>query len=392
MAFLSNDTPTPDELVARARAIAPSLRARQDAGERTRQIPQANIDELIDAGLYRVLQPKRYGGLEHGLDTFVRLGVEVGAGCGSTGWVFSTGAQHQWQIGMYPVAAQDEVWGANPRAVAASSYAPTGIAVMTDGGYRVSGRWGFCSGVDVAQWMILGTQIARARDAKPHDGGYILVPKADLKIDDTWRVLGLRATGSKDVILDDVFIPTHRLITIAQALSGAPPGSAVNKGDLTKIPFFAAISICLCAALLGMGRGVVNEFIDAFRARQPGEDVAQTFEVRAGEAAASVDAAIALVLQDCREIMDTIASGRALNEAQRARNKGDLGFASKLVARASDLLFESASQNGLANHPHFHRMWRDIQAGTKHISMNFDMTMSLYGRVALGLPAGTAQF
>jgi len=306
--------------------------------------------------------------------------------------VFSTGAQHQWQIGMYPVAAQDEVWGANPRAVAASSYAPTGIAVMTDGGYRVSGRWSFCSGVDVAQWMILGTQIARARDAKPHDGGYILVPKADLKIDDTWRVLGLRATGSKDVILDDVFIPTHRLITIAQALSGAPPGSAVNKGDLTKIPFFAAISICLCAALLGMGRGVINEFIAAFRAKKPGAGVAQTFEVRAGEAAASVDAAIALVLQDCREIMDTIASGRALNEAQRARNKGDLGFASKLVARASDLLFESASQNGLANHPHFHRMWRDIQAGTKHISMNFDMTMSLYGRVALGLPAGTAQF
>ena len=113
--------------------------------------------------------------------------------------------------------------------------------------------------------------------------------------------------------------------------------------------------------------------------------------VRAGEAAASVDAAIALVLQDCREIMDTIASG-PLNEAQRARNKGDLGFASRLVARASDLLFESASQNGLANNPYFHRMWRDIQAGTKHISMNFDMTMSLYGRVALGLPAGTAQF
>ena len=108
MAFLSNDTPTPDELVARARAIAPSLRARQHDAERTRQIPQANIDELIDAGLYRVLQPKRYGGLEHGLDTFVRLGVEVGAGCGSTGWVYSTGAQHQWQIGMYPVEAQDE--------------------------------------------------------------------------------------------------------------------------------------------------------------------------------------------------------------------------------------------------------------------------------------------
>lgn len=392
MAVLSNDTPTPDELVARAHAIVPSLRARQDHAERTRQIPQANIDELIDAGLYRVLQPKRYGGLEHGLDTFVRLGVEVASGCGSTGWVFTTGAQHQWQIGMYPVQAQEDVWGANPRALAASSYAPTGLAVMTDGGYRASGRWSFCSGVDVAQWMILGIQISRSKDAKPHEGGYILVPKSDFTIDDTWRVLGLRATGSKDVILNDVFVPAHRMLTIAQALSGNPPGAEVNKGDLTKIPFFAAISICLCAALLGMGRGAVNEFIGAFRDRKTASGVTQTFEVRAGEAAASVDAAIALVLKDCEAIMQTIAAGRPLAEPQRARNKGDLGFAARLVARASDLLFELAGQAGLANHPYFHRMWRDIQAGTKHISTNFDMTMSLYGRVALGLPAGTAQF
>lgn len=390
--ILSNDNPSPDELVARARAVAPSLRARQDDAERTRQIPQANIDEMIDAGLYRVLQPKRYGGLEHGLDTFVRLGVEIGAGCGSTGWVFSTGAQHQWQIGMYPPQAQEDVWGANPRAVAASSYAPTGLAVMTDGGYRCSGRWSFCSGVDVAQWMILGTQIARGKDDKPHDGGYILVPKSDFSIDDTWRVLGLRATGSKDVILSDVFVPAHRLITIAQSLSGNPPGAEINKGDLTKIPFFAAISICLGAALLGMGRGALNEFVGAFKAKPPAKDLTQAFEVRAGEASAGVDAAIQLVLADCREIMDTIAAGKTLTEAQRARNKGDLGFATRMVARAADLLFESASLAGFANEPYFHRMWRDIQAGTKHISMNFDMTMSLYGRVALGLPAGTAQF
>ena len=390
--ILSNDNPTPEELIARARAAIPSLRARQEAAERNRQIPQANIDEMLDAGLYRVLQPKRYGGMEYGLDTFVKLGAEIGAGCGSTGWVFTTSAQHQWQIGMYPAAAQDDVWGANPRALAASSYAPTGMAVMTDGGYRCTGRWGFCSGVDVAQWMILGTQIATAKDEKPHDGGYILVPKSDFTIDDTWRVLGLRATGSKDVILSEVFVPAHRMLTIAQALSGSPPGAEVNTGDLTKIPFFAAISICLCAALLGMGRGAIAEFVAAFKAKPPPGGLTQTFEVRAGEAASSVEAAIALVVADCQGIMATIAAGRKLSDAQRARNKGDLGFATRLVARAADLLFESAGYAGLDREPYFHRMWRDIQAGTKHISMNFDMTASLHGRVALGLPAGTAQF
>ena len=394
------DVVSPDDLVARARAIALSLRERQADAERQRRIPQANIDEMLAADLYRVLQPRRFGGFEHGLDTFVRVVGEIAAGCGSTGWVFSTGAQHQWQIGMYPPLAQEDVWGRNPMAVAASSYSPTGVAVLDQDGYHVTGRWAFCSGVDVAQWMILGTMIARAAGEKPHDHGYILVPKSDFEIDDNWHVLGLRATGSKDVLMKDVFVPKHRILTVAQALSGTPPGAEINKGDLFKIPFFAAISICLCAAILGMAKGALEEYVAHFRrsaknaGRERSSDAVppQIVERHVGEAASGIDAACTLVLKDCREIMSTVASGERLAETHRARNKGNLGFAARLATRAVDTLFESDDGVGLRSDNRLQRVWRDIHAGAQHISVNFDAVGSLHGRVVLGLPAGTAQF
>lgn len=400
--IISGDAVTPDELVARARALVPDLRARQEETERQGRIPLVSIEEMQAAGLYRVQQPAHYGGFEFGLDTFVRVAMEIASGCGSTGWVFSTGAQHQWQIGMYPHQAQDEVWRDTPAALAGSSYAPTGTAVAADqGGFRVGGKWSFCSGVDIVQWMILGVRVKSAAEAEPSGAGFVLVPAKDYRIEENWDVLGLIGTGSHDIVLDDVFVPAHRMLTHQQALSGSPPGAGINRGDLFKVPFFAAISICLCAAILGMGQGAVEDYLIGMKARKTrGAAVSaprgiaefQTIQLRVGEASASVDAATELVLRDCRHIMATMAAGRALTEAERARNKGDLGFAVRLVVRAADALFESVGGMGLYNHNRVQRAWRDIHAAAKHISMNWDAVGSLYGRIRLGLPPGPAQF
>ena len=391
----------PDALVARARALVPDLRARQRETETNGKILAEAIESFHAAGLYRVLQPAQYGGYEYGLDVFVRVAMEIASGCGSTGWVFSTGAQHQWQIGMFPREAQDEVWKNSPTALAGSSYAPTGVAVAEPGGFRASGRWSFCSGVEICQWMILGIRIASADGAEPGGVGFVLVPKDAWRIEKNWDVLGLIGTGSNDLVLEDVFVPAHRMLTHEQAESGASPGALANGGDLSRIPFFAAISICLCAAILGMARGALDEYLESMKGRTSRGAAAgaakttadfTTIQVRVGEAAASIDAAQALVLRDCREIMETIAAGRTLTEAQRARNKGDLGFAVRLCVRAADLLFESVGGMGLHSSNHVQRAWRDIHAGAKHISMNWDAVGSLYGRVKLGLPAGHGQF
>lgn len=391
----------PDDLVARARGMVPNLRDRQEETETGRRVPLASIEEMLDAGLYRVSQPRHHGGLEYGLDTFVRVAGEIAAGCGSTGWVYSTGAQHQWQIGMFAPAAQDEVWREAPRTLAASSYAPTGVAIPEAGGFRLTGQWSFCSGVDICQWMILGVRIATARDAKPDGFGFVLVPAADYEIVPNWDVLGLRGTGSHDIGIDQAFVPAHRMLTHQETQSGTPPGAAINAGDLYKIPFFAAISVCLCSAILGMAQGALDIYLDETGGRMTrGAAIStpkpvaefQTTQLRVAEAAASIDAARALVLHDCRTLMATIADGRALSEAARARNKGNLCFAVKLCVRAADLLFDSVGGMGLHNRNRMQRSWRDIHAGAKHISMNWDAVGSLYGRVLLGLPPGPAQF
>jgi len=227
------------------------------------------------------------------------------------------------------------------------------------------------------------------------------VPRDDYRVEKNWDVLGLIGTGSNDVVVEDLFVPAHRMLTHEQAQSGKPPGAVINDGDLFKVPFFAAISDCLCAAILGMAQGALADYLADVKDRQTrGAAVGvtrsvadfMTIQLRVGEAAASIDAAQQLVLRDCRDIMNTIAAGNELTEAQRARNKGDLGFAVRLCVRAADLLFESAGGMGLYGHNRVQRGWRDIHSGAKHISMNWDAVGSLYGRIQLGLPPGPAQF
>ncbi|NBP73913.1 MAG: flavin-dependent monooxygenase [Alphaproteobacteria bacterium] len=390
-----------EDLVARAAALKPALRDRQRETERNRRVSDETIAEMKAAGLYKVIQPARYGGYEYDLWTFARCAAEIGAGCGSTAWIYATAAQHQWQIGMYDDAAQAEVWGDTPEAISASSYSPGGTAVEVDGGYRITGKWLYCSGVLNADWMILGARIAKDTDSEPHTQGYILVPKSDYSVEDNWDVVGLIGTGSNDVIIEDLFVPSHRMLTLDEALSGNPPGAAVNGNELWRIPFFAAISLCLCAPAMGMAQGALETYVEMIGVRKTrGAALSQpqsmadfpTIQVRVAEAAAAIDAAKMLVRRDCQDIMRIMAEGRELTVEERARNKGDLSFAVKLARQAVDLLYESVGGAGLSNDSKTQRYWRDVHSASKHISMNWDMCSTLYGRVLLGLPSGTAQF
>lgn len=386
-----------DELVGRAAALKPALRARQRETEHARRVPDESVADLRKAELYKVLQPARYGGFELDFWSFARCAAEVGAGCGSTAWVYSTAAAHQWQIGMFDDRAQRDVWEAG--AISASSYSPAGVAAATDGGYRLSGRWLYCSGVLNADWIILGVRVAA--DGRPDGQGYVLVPKSDFAVEDNWDVIGLVGTGSSDVLIDDAFVPAYRMLSLEDALSGKPPGAAVNRGDLWKVPFFAAITICLCAPAIGMAQGALETYLEevgtrktrgAALSRAVGMAEFPTIQARVAEAAATVDAARLLVRRDCRDILRVMAEGRPLTELERARNKGDLAFAVGLARQAVDLLFESVGGAGLSGDGLIQRYWRDLHAASKHISLNRDMCSTLYGRVALGLPSGTAQF
>jgi alkylation response protein AidB-like acyl-CoA dehydrogenase len=392
---------TPGDLIARAQAMIPKLRELQEKTEADRRVSDEVFEELLDAGFFRILLPRRYGGLEYGLDTFADVAFEVARGCGSTGWVHSVTSKYHLFLGMFPGEAQDEVWGENPRAVTAASFTPTGNVTKVDGGWKLSGKWMFSSGIDNCLWNIVGVNIVPDDGSEPTRKGYALARTSEFGIEDNWNVIGLAGTGSKNAYCEDLFIPDHRFLPLEDTLSGRPPGIQVNEGDIYRLPLFAAISISLCAPIMGMAQGAYDEFMAATTGRvtrgaalskpAPMAEI-PTIQLRVGEAAASIDAARLLVDRDCKAIMATLSAGEELTQLQRARNKGDLGFATQLCLKAVDRLFEASGGGGLFRHGRVQRFWRDAHAGAMHISMNWDAVGGLYGRVALGLPPGPAQF
>ena len=224
-----DDSALPDHeraLLERARALIPRLAERASACTAARMVPAETIAEYHEAGILRILQPQCFGGLQGRFSLFSRIVEELTFGCASSAWVYAVLAEHQWIIAQYPEQAQIDVWDADPLAVAASSLAPRAPAKKVAGGWRLSGKFPFSSGCDHAQWAILGAFLGAAGD--PHHIAYLLVPLAEIEIVDDWQVLGLAGTGSKSLVLHDVFVPEHRCVMVADLFAGTPPGASVH--------------------------------------------------------------------------------------------------------------------------------------------------------------------
>ncbi len=202
--------PALGDLVARAAAVGALVRERAEHTEADRRAPAEAIARMRDAGLLRIMQPAIYGGYEYGFDALVHAVGPVAAGCGSSGWVFSLYIVHQWLAATFPKQAQDEYWS-DPDPIMAGSYAPVGKAVPVDGGYRLAGNWSFTSGCDHAQWLLVGGMVPPAKEGAPPKPTFFLLPRADVRLDDNWFTMGLAGTGSKNTVVDNVFVPAYRI-------------------------------------------------------------------------------------------------------------------------------------------------------------------------------------
>ena len=391
----------PAVMIERARALVPVIRESQEKTEEKRRVSDDIFNQILDAGLFRMLMPRRFGGFEHGMDVFAEAAYEIARGCGSVGWVHSICSMYQYLLGMYPLETQEEIWADDPNGCTSASFTPTGTAVKVDGGYKISGSWAFCSGLDNCPWVLVAVNLIEDGKDEPSQRGYAVSRRRNFGIEDTWEVAGLAGTGSKTVYCEDLFIPEHFYLALEHTMSGSPPGTDVNPGLLFRIPAFQALSISVCAPILGMAQGAYDEFMRATRGRvtrgaalSSPAPMAQlpTIQVKVGEAAASIDAAKLLVFRDAQELMVTMENKGELSLEQRARNKGDLGFAAGLALKAVDTLFEANGGKGLQLSNAMQRYWRDAHAAAMHISVNRDAVLGLYGRVHLGLPAGPAQF
>jgi len=374
------------DYVARALALAPTLRERSEATNALGRVPRETIDEMLGAGLFTLLQPKRFGGSERGLVPFLDCVFALAAGCGSAGWVFSVVSIHQFHLGLFGLEAQEEVWGRNPNALLASSYMPGGKTRAAPGGYRISGHWKFSSGCDIGDWFILGG-LVDGGEGKPPVQHYFLLPKADVRIDhDSWHVVGLAGTGSKDVSVEDAFVPAHRMLAVQDAYDGVSPGSKVNPYPLYHLPMMSVFPLCLAAP--GVGRGAIQRYIElmkSFTTKSRGQTVADfhNAQMRLAEASALVDSAALLLQRDVRETMATRAS-RQLTAEERVRNRRDHAWAAETSTRAVDLLYKMTGGAGLHEGNALLRSFRDAHAIGMHLGNNWDVAGPAYGSVMLG--------
>jgi alkylation response protein AidB-like acyl-CoA dehydrogenase len=389
------NAPSLESVVAAANELIPSLRERAQQTEYDRRLSEEMNELFHKIGFYRLMQPARYGGYEYGFTALLDVISELGRGCAASAWSGSLGAIHGWLLATFPAQAQEDVWGKDPLAIMCGSYAPVAKAEVVDGGYRIQGKWRFASNIDNSQWAVLGVQFPPKQEGAPGSAGFLLVPRAEWSIEDDWHVTGQAGTGSKTVVIDNpTFVPGHRKLAFAEAASGAPPGSAVNKNPLYSIPFLSAIPICLVAPLLGAAQGSIDLFMELCGTRVTrggvggaGNRLTQFSHVqsRVADAAAGVDAARLVLDRDTSEVERMAVEGTAITVDKRIRSRRGHAYAAKLLHTAIQDLFSCVGASGFALNQPMQRMWRDGNAMAQHITLNWDAVSPMVGQHMLGL-------
>jgi 3-hydroxy-9,10-secoandrosta-1,3,5(10)-triene-9,17-dione monooxygenase len=371
------------DVLRTAAELVPVLKERAAKTEQLRRIPDETFQDLIDSGLIRIGNPARYGGNGLEIDVAYEVAWELGRGCGSTAWCYGLWTIHNWWIGHFSERAQDDLFVTGPDTVFSSGLNPTrGRAEPVSGGFRVSGRWSFSSGSDVASWVMVATP-----GAGPGTLLWHLLPRPDVEIVDTWFASGMRGSGSNDVVVKDAFVPAHRVIDPNRAGDGEWTGWELHGRLSYRIPLRAMTGWDLSAPVVGIAQGAVDEFTERVRASStPGRTAeSSALQLRLAEASAEVDAARALQRHDVRELFEGAARGETPGEADRARYRRDKAFVARLCVRAVNRLFEASGARAVMDAEPIQRFHRDAHAASHHQALAWDMWAEQYGRQAFGL-------
>lgn len=378
------------EVIDRLREMLPEFRARAQETEDLRRIPDANIALLEDSGFFKLVQPAQWGGHEADPETFYAAVKTIASACPSTGWVAGILGIHNWHLALFPQQAQEDVWGSDTSVRISSSYAPMGAGVVTEGGYILNGKWSWSSGCDHADWVFLGGPVLK--DGKPVDFVTFLVPREDYVIDDVWHVVGLRGTGSNDIIVKDAFIPAHHVLSFKDMAMTQSPGLEQNTNPLYKMPWGTIHPTTITTPIIGMAEGAYGVHVehqrDRVRAAFAGERAKDDpfAKVRIAEAASEIDAAWTQVARNVRVEMDELIAGRQPTMDQRVRARRDQVRATQRAIDAIGLLFENSGARALANSSPIQRFWRDAAAGRVHAANEANKAYVMFGSHEFGEP------
>jgi resorcinol 4-hydroxylase (FADH2) len=387
-------TPTPEELIGRARAMAPEIRELAEDTERNRNVLPQIIDKIRDAELLRTCRPKEFGGFEYDGEVALRIAMTISAACASTGWAVNGAVSNGRSIAHFPIEAQHEVWDGDADPFTCACFAPTGTAIPTDGGYRLSGTWSFASGCDASSWVKLGAFITPPDTKPPFEGAFFLLPIGDVEIVDNWFVCGLAGTGSKDIVARDVFVPAHRILLFSDARSGTAPGAKHHRNPLYRMPLLIHGASMLASTAVGAARGALDAYLEMTTSRRTRGALAggqlpmvefATIQLRYAESAAAVESAELILLTDMRDMTQKLYLGEEITVADRIRCRRNQAWVTKLAVQAVESLNASTGGYGLHLSNPIQRAWRDANAVARHVSLNWDAVGTMYGQHAFGL-------
>ena len=375
--------------LARIAALLPELRARALETERLGRVPDDIVRALTAIGVFRAVQPRQWGGLELDHATFYAGMIQIASACAATGWVASVVGVHPWQIALFANEAQREVWADDADARAASALAPTGSVQCVEGGFRLSGRWHFSSGIDHCGWALLGGIV-------PDQGSgaefrTFLVPARDYSIDhESWQVTGLAGTGSKDVVVADAFVSEHRTHSIVDVYHGRDPGFAVNDRPYFRLPWRLVFGYTIAAPAIGAALGALDAFIGQNRTRVSaygGPPVAQDPAVRRPLASGliAVDTARTRLDATWTELRSLLESGQPIPYERRVQALYEAALAHDRCTRAIYHLMGVNGGRTMRSDGALQRFFRDLLAMRNHPAANVEFSASLYAQAKLGM-------
>lgn len=375
---------TREDMIARARELAPRLRERAEQAIAERRVPAETIADYHRSGLIRIAQPKRYGGYEMGWDVLCEISQILATADGSQAWIQRIMADHAQMVATFPIAAQDDVWGGNHRALISAAFDPVGRAKRVAGGFTFSGRHGFSSGIDYADWLICGGYI---QDGDKLDGPhFFLVPRSEAAIIDDWHTMGLEGTGSKSFQVTNVFIPEHRVLNGEKARVGQGPGTAVNTAPVYRTPRGGITSAGFAALAVGMAKGVLEEWLRYTGPRksrgvvvsdQPGT------QMIAAQSSAEIDAAEALYFGTISRAMRVLEAGGDITDAEMLTARRNVAFTCQLTLKAGTRLFNAGGGRALYKGQGLERQYRNLLGAASHHAAVWDANATAYGKMLL---------
>jgi 3-hydroxy-9,10-secoandrosta-1,3,5(10)-triene-9,17-dione monooxygenase len=381
--------PDRSELLARAKSICPILEANAEETDRLRHLPAANVQALRETGLCRLMVPRRIGGYETDIRTYIAVMAELGQSCGSTAWTASLLNVCAWLAGLFPERAQSDVWGESGEAWVAGSLAPRGEARAVEGGWIVNGRWPWASGCLHAQWAACGIHM-KDESGEMANLGLSLLPMSEVVIQDTWHMVGMKGTGSNTIVAADLFVPEHRFLPYPAAFEGRYRTEFQDEAL-----FRTALVPMTILILIGSQLGVAKAALDYVTANASARGVMHTnftrqadstgFQIQIAEAAMKIDTGYLHAFRAADDLDEAARSGVQPSFVARARIRADAALVAKYCREAVDLLVSAHGTSSLADSNRLQRLWRDIHVASHHAITEWQVNLEIYGKALLGV-------